>query len=524
MRKLIMMLLIVLLPAGVSGQALKVEKPKKYEQPAGTIDRVSKRTQFGKRLDYGQINGDLTALVIGAAPLHYKDGTGAWREYKFDEVDTGVKGKGGLDREINVGPYKFQYSTSRPGKMRYEGSAGYIEFSPAFDSTQVKSKFEVSATMVKATYILDDKSPHRLAWALDATAPLSKILPPVAWTDKGDSVGVEALLKSDSLIYTVFRDEGFKGAIYVDPSIQDTALATPASAAIGGGGGYAVIRDAYVGTTTYQANRWVINNNTEVYNTYFTFDLTTYDVPATVDSARFYRYLATKPGTATWDTTYIIEGTFTGAAATTGWYNDFTGWTADSLAWTVVKYTAPFAANNSSTNGTWDSKLFTSAGLTGIDDAMGRDSLRLVAINASVVNDLGGAVGYDQYWGTTTIEAYLVVYYVTLNPAGVTVGADTTRYLKLDATVDSLGGRNLSLRGFQYCPLDWSDTTSVVETGDFGIGVYSLLTDILAADISVAYRAFVAHVANDTSFSAWDTAAPGGGAVRVDGREVNAFW
>ena len=77
-------LILLLLPSMLWAGTLTIKTPEGIQQPAGTIDRVSKRTQFGKVFERDSIGSGKFIAVVGIDPVHYLDPAGVYRNLGAD--------------------------------------------------------------------------------------------------------------------------------------------------------------------------------------------------------------------------------------------------------------------------------------------------------------------------------------------------------------------------------------------------------------------------------------------------------
>jgi hypothetical protein len=98
--------------------------------------------------------------------------------------------------------------------------------------------------------------------------------------------------------------------------------------------------------------------------------------------------------------------------------------------------------------------------------------------------------------------------------------------LPLWANIDSLGGVNVTVRGFQVRVLgNDADTLDVSEAGSFSTGTFTFDTPMLPSDTSIVFRAYAGHT--DTTYTPWDTTSTSIGGVgdgtywTINGRPAN---
>lgn len=535
MRKL---LLLLLLPALLFAGEFRVNKPKEIDQPAGSIDRVSKRTKHSKTFELGGLGTGRFKTVVGVEPIHYLDSTGVWQGFNFDAADT----TGEYDKVVRPGKFNIEYSTSKPGKMRFEQKKGWIAFDPAFSINDVTIEYDIHAHGLKENIYLGQSSPNRLAWGVsyvnthekeakgkgkvkDAQAQTVAQLSEFNAIDAiGKVLPLTAEYTVDSLIVQV-DTAGAVWPIVIDPSVRDTASATY-SGGFGlaeSGASWPAVRDTTEGPeTNCTFGAYIVAPDYRDYRLFYSFIMSDLPLAGSVDSARYY-WKSGNYVSAVGFSALVCQGTFTGSPAAS-WFNDFTGWHASEV------YTLTAFSNDSiyvAEADTWYNIKFNSAGNSAIVAAMGQDTLRVAMMDKESRDDTTPTE--TAYTHNVPLTPYIDIYYVAAatSPPGVTSLADTLYgMVVLTGEIDSIGGADCTVRGFEY-NRDTGDTTTISEAGSFGVGEFSLQVDSLLIGEEYFWRAFATNT-EATSYGAVqsftiDTTGTGGtsGTIFIDGRAVD---
>jgi len=496
------------------GSMLTVKQTETVTQPAGTIDRVSKRTLNSLAFEKDSIgSGQFQTVISPGAPLCWDS---AGKKVKIDLSEKQAKTKG-FQKAVQIGPSFIEYDSLC--NLHYEKGGLSFEVKPLFKG--VKAVFEPLPTMIKATYFLEKDGPDSLAWTLtDPHGLAERKIPAFTARDAaGKAVALIETRTAGSLSVRLKSVEGVSWPVAIDPTIQDTSdvYATNSRYFDISNATWATAHDITSSTANalaagLQAGAWYSGGNYAIRRSALLWPLTGIS-GATVDSAYFYSSI--QAGYPADDSVRVVfvEGTFSGAPAD-GWVNDYstTEWTerAKVLEGAGEAYTVANAA-----------------GRAAILAALG-DTLRTFMLEAN--HDLldsapaaGSAYGF-LYYGPAGIK--LVVFTSTGNPPGVTTVTDSLRASAvLFGTIDSTGGVNCTARGFQW----WidGDTTTITKSGSFGTGAYQDTTDeALPLNIYVKYRSFATNV-NSTTYGAVDsflTTGGGGSASLIfDGRTVDTW-
>lgn len=431
----------------------KVNKQQPISQPVGTVDRVLKRTansvtfQDSAHFARGDFKHGIFQTLINIEPIHYLDSTGAWQRFKFDEVASTVPG---YDTAVKVGRFTIDYSTVKPGKIRYTRKNAFMEFDPAFGTDQAGIEFTINSRGLKENIILSVSSPPRLAWGYSYTAILEKegskgkgklkdnsglIRAELAEFTGRDALNqpvlVTAIYTADSLIVT--WPKGYTYPVEIDPTLVDTAIAATSEEYYANNATWATARNVTTGTADVVIGAYK-NTTYFIARGFYSFSLTGMS-PATIDSARFLIRPSSVTGAGA--TVYVCAGTFSGARATS-WFNDFTGWSASD-----VDFTPTFWANDSlPVAGVFNySTLFNATGVAAIDAKWGTDTLRVAVIGAKdVSNTVNEALDY-----IVELANYpqLSIYYTIPGPSAI-IGAVDGSAVKMGAIdgsdIETIGG------------------------------------------------------------------------------------
>lgn len=495
------LILALLLPSLLMAGGFKVTKPEIPTGPPGWAEVG--RGETWKQFQH-PTNDSVFAAVVGLTPLHYDDPAAGWVEINYSEVDTA----GLFDKIIRRGGKRadIYYSTTLPGAMKFARRNGWLQYIPAWDTTQVGVEFIISDNGLKENIYLDESSPNRLAWGFVYTrihenegkgkGRIKNILNQsivelgalVAWDALKNNILVTVTYTADSLIVEV-DTAGAVWPITVDPSVQDTILTTWAFIRPTAGAVYLPIRNATSGGVNKPASNISVRNFVAggdffVERAFTYFDFTGFPAIVGVDSARYFINLNTVPGSARVDTLRVVESTQVGDT-TGGWFNDFRGWEAtgayDSIATDFLF--CEFAANSSTSLG-WYSQLFNANGIAKIFSVFGSDSLRLVHMTAGDIASREPADNDDNWSIDDTPAPYIIIYYDAGYQPGITPTIqDSVLYRRpLYVQVDSTGGTDITTFVFKYFPYgDNSDTTSITLTGTFGASGYGVITDSLVS-------------------------------------------
>jgi len=542
MRKLLLFLL--LFPVAVYAGGFKVNKPKKIQQPPGTIERVSKRGAHTKVFEKDHIGSGKFMAVVSTEPIHYKDDSGVWQEYKFDIEQDTVEGF----QVVRTGKFDLAYDST--GRIRYQKKDASLMIIPAFDRTNVDMDFLINQHGLKAKYILNNASaPSTLKWVLKANDTVEEqpggkgkghlkkagkvkglIAELTAVDANGKALDLAANYKEDSLIVTI-STAGAVFPITIDPSIKDTVTVSGTGSLVihgySGNSVYLTARNSETATFGaaghFEVGDWFVDPTYYNYRAFIRLPMGDLDGNAVeTDSVVFEVVPSThaQNGSAR-----IVEGTFSGAVAT-GWYNDFAGWES-SGAYSPVYYSAD------SVNETPDDYVIT-LNQTGEDSVLAKmgeaDTLRIVAISD---RDISGDAypGYNDMFELANVTVNLYVwYFFSRNPPGLSTVADTLKAAaNLVGEIDSLGGDvNLSVRGFKLWPKGGelaADTITISESGSYGLGEFALYADSLYVDTTYYYKAFGTNDQGTSygSTESFSTVIGSGGVSTyyyIDGRQV----
>ncbi len=544
MRKL-RLLLLLLLPSLLWAGTVTVKKAEKIQQPAGTIDRVSKRTANGKVFEFDHIGSGRFVSIISAEPIHYLDSTGVYRDYNFDSEPDTVAGF----TVVRTGKFDVAYDST--GRIRYQKKDALLTLSPAFNRANVDIDFYIHRNGLKANYILKNSSaPNVLKWLVTANDTVedagggkgkgnlkkaSKVMGQIAEFTAIDAMGkvlpLTATYKKDSLIVTI----DVVGAVHpvrVDPSIVDTIKINTSS--------YGMDQR---NKATWLGNRDTINalplysdstifeiGRINAYNqrTALTFDPVV--AVSVIDSVRYYQYHTQgHPDTGTKIVYSLVMGTFKGAPGDS-WYNDFYGWAASGAYtptyWSADSIVIPYEAT------AWYSLKFSTQGCDSVKAVLNRgDSLRVMALTRM---DISGNAAYSadsitSYIGLSlaTNPIYIKIYY-GVNPPGVTTVSDTAKAAAvLYATIDSVGSANATARGFKIWKSGGTaaaDTITLTKSGSFAAGAFRDTTRALYPDTMYLYKGFATNTGG-TGYGAIDsfTATLTGSTIMFDGRAIGGI-
>ncbi len=542
-------LLLLLLPSLLWAGTVTVKKTEKIQQPAGTIDRVSKRTANGKVFEFDHIGSGKFLSIISAEPVHYLDSTGVYQEFNFDSAPDTVNGF----TVVRTGKFDVAYDST--GRIRWQKKDALLTLSPAFNRANVDIDFLIHSRGLKAEYILKNASaPSVLKWQITANDTVedagggkgkgnlkkaSRLMGQIAEFTAKDAVGkvvsLTASYKKDSLIVTL-DTAGAVFPVTVDPSVIDSASQTAGGQLLGqpAAGTWYLSRDTINAQTVTAgfavASPWLYDGtsgNDRTARTALVFPMNTLDIPTVVDSVRLWlRTDGSLPGE---DTTYIYvaKGTFTGATPLVGWFNDFAGWTAGS-AHTFTPLDSTHIAFLIADGAGWKSTLLTKAGRDTLKTHMGVDSLRLMLLEKRDVTRTVPGSAVDDGINMGGYAPYLSIYY-QVNSPGISTTDDTLKAaVNLVGTIDSTGGGYITVRGFKYWPkgAGGSDTLTISTTGSYGAGTYTMYADSLLADTLYRYKAFVTYSQGNVygaidSFSSTINATAT--TIMVDGRAIGGI-
>ena len=430
--------LLLLLSAATPlfAKGFKVNKPpEKFTQPAGTVDRVSMRTLTGKtfqdsaHFNAGDYNhGQFVTMigVAGAPPIHY-DSAGKMVEIDYTSTpDNGYQ-------VVNAGRFVLRYKPT--GEIRFERKQGFVEFIPAFDTTDVGVEFNIHAHGLKANYYLDADSPNRLAWGFDFTSNhenegqgkgrvknavgsvVAEFEELKAWDSAVPPNIIDLFVNFTGDSLTVLVDTA--GAVFpitVDPTVRDSVVAAASGQTEAISAVYATARNAAtgnVGLFNIGVKHVLFSGDFFVTRGHLTFPMTHLPEASAVSSATLYIYLSSNPPTVVYDSTIVIQGTWTGAAVAPAWHDDFAGW-AGSGAYSLTELAARLVFNSGSADGEYKTTALTADGRTAVKDAMGVDSLRLSLINARDVSDTEpSGVNWQQAFEVDLVggEPYIIIDY-----------------------------------------------------------------------------------------------------------------
>lgn len=560
-KTLLALICALLVPAFLHAGGVTIKRQEAYQPPAGWVDRVSKRSRFGKVFEKDSIGSGRFMAVIGIEPMHY-DSAGTWKNLKAESApDTAA----GYNLSVKTGRWSVDIDTLT-GAFRFLRDAGSkkgaIRFTPAFSPEDVPVEYDLSGRGIKSTYTLN--SGNRLAWgysrtsALDTTGAKGKgkgllknalaqvkaeIQEFTAVDANQKPVPLAATWTADSLV-VVLDTAGAVYPIKVDPSITDTLLWPTASGAFGrttpsSAAAYDIRRHAAVAnfanssdTRTGLTSTGTYQND---YRTMLSFVLDGATDATAIDSARMVVWIRSGIENNTMaDTTYFVEGAWTGLPDSTK-IGGFTGWTGDTTAgsFSVVEYTdRKWVLGNANPTKTAqkDTLYLTIAGkAAALTKMQNSDTLRMMALSHSQVHNRPAyALNSSYSGGNLFYYAYnqtffrLEIFYSTGKPPGLTTLADSARSAAiLVGEIDSTGGINCTARGFQW----WidGDTTTISKSGSFTAGEFQDTTGALPLSVTVSFRSFATNTNGTTygSVRTFTTGAGGGGALTVDGRTVN---
>ena len=458
--RLIIGILLLLLPVLLWGADKKFEVKTATEitQEANTIDRVNKRTKYIQVLERDSINSKVFVARVNLTgdPLHW-DSSGTWARYRFTKKQAAVGKAAELDNQItvdydeeySVGPFKAEFLSTRPGKVRYSKRGTSLEFISAYDTTNTKTIATVSKAGIKEVVELTFKSPIRLAYGYklaghDTTRALKEgqpiygadgtingFFPSLTATDQnGQSRSVAVTITADSLI-AVLSSISEGDTVWLDPTVNDTVYVTNSAYLLNGvGADFDAWRTSETASTVdnllFQAG--AIANS--IIRCALSFPLDNLDVPSSITSVTMFLFQ-----NGGWpvspDTTFgfFISGSFTGSPAA-GWFNDFSNWRANAAPWDQdsLGILADSLLWVSSGSG-FDSTPFTQAGKDSVLSVMGSDTLRVMVISK---HDIDAEERFDSdedfVFSTSATELpYLVIDYITgaAGPASV-AGITTT--------------------------------------------------------------------------------------------------
>lgn len=538
-------------------KGFKVIKPEKVTAPVGFVEDATKRGRFSKVFK-NQADTTRRVAIIGVEPIHYPDSLGVMREYDFNAApDTST----GYTNAVQVGRFRVEYSPS--GKVRYLRKKAMIQFTPAFDTTQVGVEFIIDQRGLKSNYTLDKTSPNRLVWGFDYSANFEKegtkgkgrlkdaanivrgeMQELVAWDANRTPVPLTVTFTDDSLI-VVADTNGVEWPVVIDPSITDSSLIVrSASGALQQTTvtTWAAIRDSLNASEVddmplfpYMRHLGVLSTQPE--NIRFALTLLTGEQisASLMDSARLYFYT---DGVAPYGDSAIVavvKGTFTGSTLNKSWYNDFVGWAASSV-YSVTRLDSTYLKFYPADGAGYKSTLLNRRGLDTLQAYLGVDTLRLMLLE---IQDIArsAAIRADVQ---SLKSPYLAVFYQVGGPPGVTTLADLDTlksngnaiWFSVVGKVDSTGGTIDSV-GVRYIKKGQTLTSGTVKkkaqadltaADTFTVSLAS--ADSLAKDTLYVYQ-IAAHSERGWSYSAtYDTLSTyiGPAFIRTNPDPVVSAW
>lgn len=531
MQKLIgrMQILIafLMLPAALLAGGLKANRPIAKPDKEGMTEVRSQRTERSKTWDTGQVDSlgkPIWVTMIGPRELHYLDPVAGYVEIDYEGQDSAGW------KVVDIGN-KRRALYRADGTMRYERNKKYFQTRPSnFDTSMVTIENILSGHGIKQNVIVDRGGPTTLKWTTAFTGDkkangkrfkvneqsVVQIYDYRAWDAVGKTIPL-TVEYFDSIISVSFDTAGITFPATIDPAYGDTVHSDSSKSV----GFFDTARSSSTGTVNN--GRLYVHGeySSNVGRSYMAFDVSGLSVPSRVDSV-FIR-LVTVTMTAVSDTIFLVQSTMSGNATTSS-FSAFTGWASTGALSPVIYSDSIYSALT--TPGDTVYFRLNSAAMTELADSMGVGKFGTAMLSAWDVRDTEmPSFGYWGFFGPDIPNIY--IYYAPGNPPGLTTAdTDTLRYVQHEfyATIDSTGGTNLTVRGFQsILNLLWSDTSTVSDTGNYTAGAFSHLSPLLLPDTSYLVRAFGINLAG-TSYSAWDTistAVSGGGSIRVDGRLVN---
>ena len=438
---ILLLLLPSLLLAGVNKAFTVNTKSTVIIQPLNTIDRVSKRQRKIVVFEHDSLYSGDQETRIYAAPIHWGS-AGVWKRYNFEKAQTAISKAATLDsrikvdydEEYNVGPFKIELLSTKPGKLRYSKRGTSLEFTPAYDSTNTKTVLTVSRTGIKEVVELTSKSPTRLAYSYtlaghDTTKALKEgepiygadgmingFFPALTASDQhGENRAVAVTITADSLI-AVLSAIAEGDTVRLDPAVQDTipvhaATTAPARGAGAGGTNFATVRNAdEYGIFPYTQFGSTLFSGTDFYlDRYFLSFVIPADVSGSPDSVTFV-WEQNTASEGTWEA-QIVEANFVGATGAVGWFDDIVGYSLNN-PYNVTSFTDTIAMSTSA--GVHVLRLNT-AGENAVVAAAG-DTLRAMFLD---VIDILNIEPVGTHAATVVADQeYLVVYSSAAPPGG----------------------------------------------------------------------------------------------------------
>lgn len=524
------MLILMLLPSALMAGGFKVHSPNSASPGKGMTEIRSQRTERSKTWDTGSVDSlgnPIWVTMIGPRELHYLDPVAGYVEIDYEGVDSAGW------RVIDIGR-KRRVMYRADGTMRYERNKQYFQTRPSnFDTTVVGIENIPMGHGIKQNVIVNEGGPTTLIWTtafsgdrkangkrFTATQQkVAQIFEYKAWDANGKDIPL-TIEYDDSLLRVSFDPVGIKYPATIDPAYGDTVHSDSSKSV----GFYDTARSSSTGTVSNGRLYIHGKSSSNVGRSYMSFDVSALQAPYRVDSV-FIRLVAVV-NTAVSDTIFLVQSTMSGNATTSS-FSALTGW-ASSGAYPVAVYSDSIYSAGTAPGDTVYLRL-NSAARTELADSMSVGKFGVMLLSAWDVRDTEMPTwGYWGFFGPDIPNIY--IYYAPGNPPGIsTVDADTLRYVQHEfyGTIDSTGGNNLTVRGFQsILNLLWSDTATVTDTGSYAAGAFSHLSPLLLPDTSYLVRAFGINPAG-TSYGAWDTIstkATGGGSIKVDGRTVNRAY
>lgn len=442
--------------------------------------------------------------------------------------------------EIKVRGWTLHYA--RSGAFRWYNKGGFYESTPLnFDTLSVEITVDLGIHGFEQIFRLDENSPDSLIFRQSFDTGLTnngqgkgqikkleKLVAELgevrAWDSEGTILPV-VVRTTDSTRTIIVDKTNAVGYVWIDPTVNDTARVSYSTGFVRFTGSSftdarnAIVGDDNDGNLDISGSRAGISNiGIRVHRTFLTFALDRLPEAISITSAKIHLSFSVASGSPT---IHVTKGTFSGSVSN-DWYIEFQGYSAvDSGAWNIDSYGSVEIVDDATEltfNAVGDSAVLALMG--------GTDSMRVVLLEGQ---DVAGSYTTDRATGTIGLLYLIIDYSLGFPPGMTTTIQDSVLYLRpLYGVIDSIGGIDLSARGFEYYKWDDnSDTTTLTESGTFSEPQeFALMTDSLPAHgpgDSLTYRAWGTN-AQGTTKGEWVTipALLGVGiSLIVDGRTVN---
>ena len=362
------------------------------------------------------------------------------------------------DQYINAGPFAASWMKNKPADYRMDANGVYVKFTVLTIDKGITVKVEPTNVGMKETItLIDETAPTTLQWQLETDGTLvadgmggfiirdssnivrMQIPPPTASDNAGTPVVVLTSVSGDTLTYQVRLSGLEKYPITIDPTTDyvdtDATTGNVASQEATYNAARAIPTSLYMSGTTIQTGQSWTGTAFNVVRAPLTFDTSALDDVALISAATVKIQMTNKYGIGSVDSTYLVAGTFTGAAVDTSWFNDFGGWASGNNAYTLTNY-APAKLPYAATNG--DTLTFTlnAAGLTAINKT--GNTIYMLICDRDRTNT-APVSPWDQYVIYNNDNLYMQITYMvpsfSKTPANFTLSAAATTTMRGDWTV-----------------------------------------------------------------------------------------